>query len=150
MGESILKRPLKVALWSSYYVAFHQKFCITKKKRKNHLILLFESFPFVKSTFLHWLSNQIFETIENYHIEYREVDCINHIIQKQCENCKGLHVCSGAALTVRPVRLEPHQYFWFAIRGQFSKSPKYAIKMIPKKMYPPGASPIFETLRRHW
>ena len=43
----------------------------------------------------------------------------------------SIHVNVDLALTVRPVRLEPHQYFWFTIRGHFSKSPKYALKMNP-------------------
>ena len=42
----------------------------------------------------------------------------------------------GAALTVRPVRLEPHQYFRFTNRGHFLKSPKNAIKINPKKCTP--------------
>ena len=42
----------------------------------------------------------------------------------------------GATLTVRPVRLEPPQYFWFTNRGHFLKSPKYAIKIDPKKSTP--------------
>ena len=43
---------------------------------------------------------------------------------------------TGAALTVRPVRLEPHQYFGFTNRGHFFKSPKYAIKINPKNVPP--------------
>ena len=38
---------------------------------------------------------------------------------------------AGAALTVRPVRLEPHQYFRFTNRGYFFKSPIYAKKCPP-------------------
>ena len=41
-----------------------------------------------------------------------------------------------ATLTVRPVRLEPPQYFWFPNRGHFLKSTKYAIKINPKKSTP--------------
>ena len=55
----------------------------------------------------------------------------------------------GAALTVRPVRLEPHQYFRFTNRGHFFKSPKYAIKNQPKKCTPSWASSIFQSLRQH-
>ena len=52
--------------------------------------------------------------------------------------------------SVRSVWLEPNQYFWFTNRGQFLKSPENAIKINPKKCPPHWASPIFETLRRHW
>ena len=43
---------------------------------------------------------------------------------------------AGAALTVRPVRLEPPQYFRFTNRVHFFKSPKYAIKINSKKYTP--------------
>ena len=44
---------------------------------------------------------------------------------------------TGAALTMRPVRLEPHHFLRFTIRDHFLKSPKYAIKINAKKIYPP-------------
>ena len=47
-----------------------------------------------------------------------------------------LSVWSGATLTVRPVRLEPPQYFRFTNRGRSLKSPKYAIKNQLKKGTP--------------
>ena len=43
---------------------------------------------------------------------------------------------SGATQTVRPVRLEPPQYFRFTLRGHFLKCPKNAIKINPKKCTP--------------
>ena len=43
---------------------------------------------------------------------------------------------TGAALTVRPVKLEPHQYLRFTNRDHFLKSPKNAVKINPKNMYP--------------
>ena len=43
---------------------------------------------------------------------------------------------TGAALTVRPVKLEPHQYLRFTNRGHFLKSPKNAIKINQKKYTP--------------
>ena len=43
---------------------------------------------------------------------------------------------TGAALTMRPVRLEPHQLLRFTNRDHFPKSPKYAIKINPKKYTP--------------
>ena len=55
---------------------------------------------------------------------------------KQAISKTELIFISGAALTVRPVRLEPHQYFWFTNRGQFLTSPKNAIKINPKKCTP--------------
>ena len=42
--------------------------------------------------------------------------------------------CAGAALTVRPVRLEPHQYLRFTYRGHFLKSPKNATKINQKNI----------------
>ena len=38
---------------------------------------------------------------------------------------------------MRPVRLEPHHFLRFTIRDHFLKSPKYAIKINAKKIYPP-------------
>ena len=61
------------------------------------------------------------------------------VLQKQLEipyvSC-FLQVFSGATQTVRPVRLEPPQYFRFTNRDHFSKSPKYALKINPKKCTP--------------
>ena len=56
-------------------------------------------------------------------------------------NGVGLHnerfvLSAGPALTMRPVRLEPHQYFRFTNRGHFFKSPKNAIKSNQKKYTP--------------
>ena len=49
----------------------------------------------------------------------------------------------GAALTVRPVRLEPHHFLRFTNRGHFPKSPKHAIKINPKKYTPPEPHHFF-------
>ena len=73
-------------------------------------------------------------------------------LSKMCESKFAKHdvLWTGVALTVRPVRLEPPQYLRFTNRDHFLKLPKYAKKINPKKCTPPRASPIFQSLRRHW
>ena len=60
----------------------------------------------------------------------------NSTIESITYKYPNFHFETGASLTVRPVRLEPPQYFRFTNRGRFLRSLKYAIKDWTKKSTP--------------
>ena len=79
-------------------------------------------------------------------VTFRHFNQFLHSDDNEILNVVTLNCCCspGAALTVRPVRLEPPQYLRFTYRDHFLKSPKSAIKINQKNVLPLSLTNISE------